>query len=157
MTSRAVATCTVTVARRPDEVFAYLCDANRHGEWSPKAYRVEGLTDTPIRMGTTWTSYGWVPRDPQHRNEVEVTDLSAPTRLRLVSIESGEEFINTFTLTPEGPGTRVERVMDLPRPGGMLGAVFPLLMKGLVKPGVQKGLTMLKTNLESQRGSVATT
>ena len=40
-----IANASVVVNRRPEEVFAYLADVSRHGEWSPKPYRVEALTE----------------------------------------------------------------------------------------------------------------
>ena len=63
-----------------EDVFAYLADVQKHKDWSPKAYRVEGL-DGPVRLGTTSTSYGWVPKDPDHRNDVEVTAFEPSTRI----------------------------------------------------------------------------
>lgn len=148
--SRATATASVEVSKPPAEVFAYLCDVTRHGEWSPKAYRVEGVqVGAPLLTGTRYTSYGWVPRDKDHRNEVEVSEVSAPTRLVLTATDGGEEFISTFTVTASGGGSRVQRVLDMPKPGGLLGLVFPVILAALVKPDVAKGLSKLRTNLEN--------
>jgi uncharacterized protein YndB with AHSA1/START domain len=151
--SRATATASVEVSRPPAEVFAYLCDVSRHGEWSPKAYRVEGIEPgAPLQPGTRYTSYGWVPRDSDHRNEVEVSEVSAPTRLVLTATDGGQEFISTFTVTASGTGSRVQRVLDMPKPGGVLGLVFPVILTALVKPDVAKGLGNLKTHMESPTG-----
>jgi uncharacterized protein YndB with AHSA1/START domain len=147
--SRATATASVEVGKPPAEVFAYLCQVSRHGEWSPRAYRVEGIeAGVPLQQGTRYTSFGWVPRDPDHRNDVEVSEVTAPTRLVLTATDGGEQFISTFTVTPSGTGCRVQRVLDMPRPGGLIGLVFPLILAALVKPDVAKGLGRLKTNLE---------
>lgn len=138
----------VTVNKPVEVVFDYLADVSRHGEWSPKPYRVEGLSG-PVTKGTTFTSWGWVPGDKDHRNEVEVTEVERPSRFAFTAKEKGEEFRSTFTLTPEGDGTRVERVMDMPRPGGVLGMVFPLVASGFIKPAVGKGMTLFKQRAES--------
>jgi uncharacterized protein YndB with AHSA1/START domain len=151
--SRATATASVEVGKPPAEVFAYLCDVSRHGEWSPKAYRVEGVAaGAPLQQGTHYTSYGWVPRDKDHRNEVEVSEVVAPTRLVLTATDGGQKFISTFTVPASGAGSRVQRVMDMPKPGGLLGLVFPVILAALVKPDVAKGLNKLKTNLENSTG-----
>ena len=42
MSGRAKARLSILVNRKPDEVFAYIADVHKHGEWSPKAYRTEG-------------------------------------------------------------------------------------------------------------------
>jgi len=146
---RVTATASVDVGKPPADVFAYLCDVSRHGEWSPKAYRVEGLdTGTPVHVGTRYTSYGWLPNDKDHRNEVEVSELVPPARLVLTATDGGESFVSTFELTPSPAGTRVRRVLDMPKPGGILGLVFPVIVAALVKPDVAKGLSKLKANLE---------
>jgi uncharacterized protein YndB with AHSA1/START domain len=145
---RALIETTIDVAKPPAKVFDYLADVTRHGEWSPKAYRVEALSG-PVAQGTTFTSYGWVPGDGDHRNDVEVTTFDPPRLLVLTSSEKGATFVNTFTLTPSGAGTRVDRVMDMPRPDGVVGMLFPVLVRLVVRPAVGKGMTLLKKRVES--------
>lgn len=152
MKDRASATWTVHVDRSPQEVFDYLGDVRRVAEWSPKAYRVEGLAEGPVHQGTTFTSYGWLPKDDDHRNDVEITECVAPSRLKLVSRDDGGHTVNTYVLTPDGQGTRVDRTMDLPRPAGFQGAIFPMVVSAFIKPGVGKGMKMFKSNLEGAAG-----
>jgi uncharacterized protein YndB with AHSA1/START domain len=150
MAERVVVTSSVRVARPPAAVFSYLADVSRHAEWSPKAYRVEGVSPgDQVAPGSTFVSYGWLPNDKDHRNEVEATVVDAPNRLVLTSSDGDEKFVNTFTVTPAGDGSVVERAMDMPRPGGTMGAVFPLILATLVKPNVNKGMANLKRSLET--------
>ncbi len=152
MAERVVFTTSVQVARPPADVFAYLTDVSRHAEWSPKAYRVEGMSPGDhVVTGSQFVSYGWLPNDKDHRNDVEATVVDAPGRLELTSMESGETFISTFNVTASDGGSQVDRVMDMPRPGGAMGAVFPVVLAALVKPNVKKGMGMLKASLESPR------
>jgi uncharacterized protein YndB with AHSA1/START domain len=94
MNDRASASWSIHVDRSPQEVFDYLADLGRAAEWSPKTYRIEGLADGPVHEGTTFTSYGWVPKDADHRNDVEITEFVSPSRLRMVSRERGGETVN---------------------------------------------------------------
>jgi uncharacterized protein YndB with AHSA1/START domain len=150
--SRVRAVVTVDVDRPPAEVFAYLADVARHGEWSPRPMRVEGVAPgTAVAAGTRFTSYGWLPNDKNHRNDVEVTGFEAPTRLDLTSTEGDDKFFNTFTVAPSGAGSRVERTMDMPRPGGLVGVAFPLLLAALIKPDLAKGLRAMKAHVEGAR------
>jgi uncharacterized protein YndB with AHSA1/START domain len=135
------------VNRPPEDVFVYLANVNKHAEWSPKAYRVESL-DGPVGLGTTFTSYGWIPRDAEHRNDVEVTAFEAPRTIEFTGREKGEDFRNTYVLTPQDGGTRIDRTLDFPRPGGVGGVFFPLVLGGFIKPATNKGMKMLKANLE---------
>jgi len=150
MADRVVVTSSVQVARPPAEVFSYLADVSRHAEWSPKAYRVEGMSPgDQVVQGSRFVSYGWLPNDKDHRNEVEATVVDEPSRLVLTSSEGDERFVSTFTVTPSGDGCTVERAMDMPRPGGALGAVFPVILATLVRPNVNKGMANLKKSLET--------
>lgn len=148
--SRVQVVASVEVDRTPAEVFAYLADVARHGEWSPRPLRVEGAAPgAPAAEGTRFTSYGWVPGDADHRNEVEVTQAEAPTRLRLRSTDGPVVCHNDFTVTPHGRGSRVERVMEMPRPAGLVGFVFPVIVRLVIRPDLAKGLRMLKTRVET--------
>lgn len=146
--ARRTITTSVVVNRPRDEVFAYLADFSRHHEWSPKPYTVEPVGDTPMGVGARFHSEGSIPRDPHHRNDVEVRVYEPPTRLGFESTEKGETFVNLFTLTAQDGGTNVVRTLDMPTPGGLGGLLMPLLANGYIKPAVQKGMNMLKANLE---------
>jgi uncharacterized protein YndB with AHSA1/START domain len=149
MSQRATSSWTVTIEQPPEVVFDYLADVTKHSEWSPKALRIEGAAGA-VETGDTFTSIGTMPGDKNHRNDVTVTECSRPTRLVLDATEKGEHFLNIFDLQPQGAGTLLTRGMDAPKPGGLLGLVFPLIMAGFIRPDVQKGLRMLKANLEGR-------
>src|SRR3954462_15573419 len=114
MTDRLNLRWTVDIERPAAEVFDYLADISRHGEWSPKPFRVEGLAPGPVSPRTTFVSYGPIPGDKEHRNDVDVTAVSPPVRLSFNSREqNGDVFINTLTVNPVETGCRVEREWDL--------------------------------------------
>lgn len=144
---------TVDVRRDAEEVYDYLADFARHAEWSPKPFRVEGLAPGPVHSGSTFVSYGVIPGDKEHRNEVEVTDASRPTRLAFTAKEpNGDLFFNTFTITSGTDAARVELQWDIPKPTGFIGFVFPVFLRVYIKPHGQKGLNKMKQNLESATG-----
>ena len=149
MSGRLVANWTIDVDRPPEAVFDYLVDVSKHVEWSPKPYRTDGLEPGPVSVGTSFTSRGWVPGDSDHVNVVTVTAVDRPTRLVLESKEKDDVFVNTFVISAAGSGSRVERTMDMPTPGGVLGFVFPLAVRLIAKPNIQKGMDLLKTKLET--------
>jgi uncharacterized protein YndB with AHSA1/START domain len=150
MARRATVVSSVQIQCPPAQVFDYLTDVARHAEWSPKAYRVEGMTaGQHVVEGAHYTSYGWLPNDKNHRNDVEATAVQSPRRLVLTSTDGTERFVSTFALSGAASGTVLERTMDMPRPGGLVGALFPLLIAFLIKPDVTKGLNKLKATLEA--------
>ena len=146
MSQRSVDRFVTTIDRPPDVVFAYLSDVSRHGEWSPKPFRVEGSSG-PVAAGDHFTSVGSVPGDRNHRNDVTVVEC-AGRRLVLDSSDRGEHFVNTFEVEADGAGSRVTRTVDAPKPSFPLSVVFPLIMAAVIRPDVHKGLANLKDVLE---------
>jgi hypothetical protein len=59
------------------------------------------------------------------------------------------EWRNRYELSPEGSGTRVTKTMVGPPPTGIGKVVFPIVSMLLIRPGVQKGLDLLKTKVEA--------
>jgi len=145
---------TVVVQRPPQEVFDYLTQVSRHGEWSPKPWRLEG-NPGPLASGTRFTSYGWIPGDKEHRNEVEVTECAPPSRITWETTEEQApgRFVSTYVLTPEGSGTRVDRTFAFPDPTGGIRVIFPVIKGVIIRPTIVKGLNLFKERLES--GSAA--
>lgn len=149
MAKRAEMDWSIVIGTSPEEVFDYLVDVNRHHEWAHGDFRVEDVSDTPLKAGSTWTSYGFQPpKSPDHRNDVTVTALERPTRFAFTALDKGEEYLTSYTLVPDGAGTRLERTMDIPKPGGAAGLAFGGIVKTIIKPGVQKTLETFKSNLE---------
>jgi uncharacterized protein YndB with AHSA1/START domain len=148
MPGRKSVIASVTIAKPPEQVFAYLSDVTKHAEWSPKPFRIENLSG-PAGKGTTFTSYGTIPGDKNHRNDVEITEYDPPSRFALRSAEKDQYFDNTFEISAEGAGSKVVRTMDMPA-AGAVGLLLPLLIPLAIRPDVQKGLNKLKTNLEAQ-------
>jgi uncharacterized protein YndB with AHSA1/START domain len=148
--SRVTTTVGVDIVKAPSAVFGYLADVARHGEWSPKPYRVEGIAPgSAVEKGTRYTSYGWLPGDKDHRNDVEVTDCEAPQRLQLTADDRGQAFINTFTVTSTPNGSRLERTIDMPKPTGFIGLLFPVILHRVIRPDMTKGLEKLRHKVES--------
>jgi uncharacterized protein YndB with AHSA1/START domain len=137
------------VDRSPEDVYAYLADFSKHGEWSPKPFSIEPISGGPTAVGSTFASVGWIPGDKDHANTVEVTAADPGKVLTFVAHDKGGDFTNSFELSTEGSGTQVHRIMDMPPPTGAMKLVMPMARAFIVKPAVQKGLDLLKTNLES--------
>ena len=148
MSGRIKAQLSTVVNRPPEDVFAYLADVSKHAEWSPKAYRVEGL-DGPVRLGH---DVHVVRLGPEGRRPSQRRRGHGVRRARTIEFtgrEKGEDFLNTYVLTAQGSGTRIDRTLDFPKPDGIGGAFFPLVLGGFIKPATNKGMKMLKANLEN--------
>ena len=141
-------TGSVVVEKPPQEVFDYLIQIARHGEWSPKPWSVEA-DPGPLSLGTTWRSHGWVPGDKDHLNEAEVTEFTPPSRISWAATEKEGLFVSTYVLTSEGSGTRVDRTFEFPEVKGFVRVMFPVISALIVKPNFDKGLKLFKEKLEA--------
>jgi uncharacterized protein YndB with AHSA1/START domain len=143
-------TWTVTVNRRPETVFAYLTDMSKHGEWSPKPYSIEPVEgDGQATVGARFRSFGSIPGEKHHENNVEITRVEPPTRFSFTAHDKSQTYKHDFVLTPTAEGTRVDRTVDGPEPTGFLRLIYPLIWSLAIKPSVQKDLDRFKAKCEA--------
>ena len=146
-----VQTWTVTVNRKPEDVFAYLADFPRHGEWSPKPWSAEKKSDGPVGLGTKYTSVGWLPGKPHTENQIEITEYQPPAKYGFKSTEGVQTLHTTFDLAAEGSGTRVIRTISgMNPPSGFNKVIWPVLFPAFVRPAIQKGMKLFKEKAEAQ-------
>ncbi|MEI6364940.1 MAG: SRPBCC family protein [Actinomycetes bacterium] len=149
MADRIVETFSVVVNKPADEVFAFISDVNNHAKWSANAYRIEEVSDPSFAAGSTFASFGVSRDSDDKRNEVTVLANDANELFSLSSLEDGEEYINSFSLTPEGDGTKVDKVIDMPKPGGPMGMMFAGIFKSVIAPRIAESMDKLKEVVES--------
>ena len=149
MADRIVETFSVVVNKPADDVIAFISDVNNHAKWSATAYRVEEVSDPSFDTGSTFASYGVSRDSDDKRNEVTVLANDANELFSLSSLEDGEEYINSFSLTPEGDGTKVDKVIDMPKPGGPMGMMFAGIFKSVIAPRISESMDKLKEVVES--------
>ena len=54
------------------------------------------------------------PEQVHRHHPIEVTEVVAPSKLVIKSTDSkGDVFMNTYTVTPSGNGTQIERTLDI--------------------------------------------
>lgn len=144
---RDVKTFSVDIDRLAADVFAYLSDLTRHGEWSPTKLRVESLTPGPVAVGGRYRSFGF-NLGRQFENQLEVTEYQPSVRFgfKAQTTIPGVYFRHTFVITPAGAGSRVDRIIDAPK----VGPIFWLLSQIAIPPRRQRRtLKLLKSRLET--------
>lgn len=152
---RDVRTFSVEIDRPAAEVFAYISDLKRHGEWSPTKLTVESLEpDRPIAVGGRYRSVGFNLGRP-FANQLEITDFEPPQwfGFRAQTTIASVYFRHTFVITPTAAGVRVDRIIDAPKEG----VLFRLLFMLAVPPRRQrKTLKLLKSRLETSKQITST-
>jgi uncharacterized protein YndB with AHSA1/START domain len=140
---------TVTINATPDKIWPYIGDLAKHDDWSPKPFKIEWESGEPNAVGSTFKSSGELPQDKNHSMKGSVVTSDAPKKLVVKSSDDTGEFVNTLELTPDGSGTRVTRTVEFPQAKGIYVVLIPILMPIVIRPGVQKGLNMLKAKVEN--------
>ncbi|MEO8107550.1 MAG: SRPBCC family protein [Actinomycetes bacterium] len=150
MPDRMTKSWSIEAAVPPEVAFQYLSDVSRHADWSPKPYRVDPIPEMPVQQGATFQSYGVVPGDKDHANQVVVTLVDAPHTLVLTSTDKGKQFVHRFDVEALGARSRITRTVESPQPTGFVRLIFPLVFAVFINPEVSKGMNMLKTNLANR-------
>jgi uncharacterized membrane protein len=142
----AAITETIEIARPPEEVFAYVDDLSRHGEWQESIQSTKVETDGPTRVGTRASD---VRKTPGGEREIayEVTEHDPPRRSAFRGVSGPVRPVGGIRLEPSGAGTRYTLELDFEGHG--LGILLkPLVMRSARKQ-VPGDLRRLKERLES--------
>jgi uncharacterized protein YndB with AHSA1/START domain len=143
------ATFSVTIDATPEQVWPFVGDLGRMGEWSPKQYSVEWLSGEPNAPGSTFRSTGWLPNDKAHQMEGSVTVNEPMKTFEVVSHDDNEEWTNRYDLSPSGSQTTVTKTAIGPPLTGIKkvarSAIFALYVNG----AMQRGMDQLKAKVES--------
>jgi Polyketide cyclase / dehydrase and lipid transport len=141
----------VQVKATPEQIWPLVGDLQHHGDWSPKSYRANWLSGEPNAVGSTFESFGWLPRKPENRMEGQVIQNDAPQRFAVrTKDDMGGTFTITLALSSDGDTTTVEKTVEAPDPTGFMKVMWPVLSAVLVHPGTQKGMDMLKAKAEAE-------
>jgi uncharacterized protein YndB with AHSA1/START domain len=140
---------TINIDAPPDAVWHWVGDISKHSKFSPRDYTVELISGEPNAVGSKYRSVGWVPGDKAHKNEFEIVDVVAGSRLVIRAEDDQGAFMNTFTLAPVSGGTRVDYRIVFPEMTGMSAVLVPVLFPLVGKPDIRKRMAMLKSAVEA--------
>jgi uncharacterized protein YndB with AHSA1/START domain len=105
---------TFTVARPPQEVFAFMSDPDNLATWQTIKTSVTPLTDGPTRLGSRFREGNKV--GPRTWDQVvEVTEFE-PGRVFAVKVIEGPESSGRWVMAPDGAGARVDFEADFRAP-----------------------------------------
>ncbi|MHB8511566.1 MAG: SRPBCC family protein [Actinomycetota bacterium] len=142
----------IEINAKPDEVFGYLSDVTRHGEWgNPSAQMTAKKTsEGPIGVGSTFeTNQKFAGKATG--SKVTIREYNPPEKLVLAADQRAgskvHNFVHTFTLTPIANGTRVER--DITRENAPPVAALGIIFYPAIKSDAMRGLRGLKAKIES--------
>ncbi len=140
---------TVEIARRPDEVFAYLDDLARHAEWQAQLLSVHVDTEGPTRVGSKATETRRMGRREQTMT-YEITEHDPPRSFAFRGLDGPIRPVGKGTVEPAGDGSRVTIELDFEGHG--LGKLLLPLVRSQARKQIPKDHGRLKERLESGAG-----
>jgi uncharacterized membrane protein len=140
---------TVEIAKSPQEVFAYLDDLSRHGEWQTQIESVELLTDGPTRVGSRAVDTRRVPGG-RRKITYEITEHDPPCRAAFRGLDGPIRPVGSVTVEPLDEGARSRVTIELDLVGhGLLGKVLAPLARSDARKHIPQDQARFKERLES--------
>jgi len=139
----------VEINRPPAEVFAYLDEVERHGEWQPDIVSTKKETEGPVGVGTRVTN---TRRVPGGRRPItyEITEHDPPRRSVFRGVNGPVRPQGTVTVEPLDDGTRSRVSLQFDLVGhGLLGKLFAPMARRQASRTIPRDQQNLKQKLES--------
>jgi uncharacterized membrane protein len=141
-------THTIEIDRRPEEVFAYLDQLDRHGEWQESILDVRMETDGPTRVGSRATETRKVPGGKQDIT-YEITEHDPPRRASFRGMNGPIRPVGTVTVEPVGDGSRSRVTLEFNLEGHGFGKLMAPLVRLDARRQVPKDQERFKEKLEA--------
>ena len=138
----------IEISRSPEDVFAYLDDPSRHGEWRSQIVTAEVQTDGPTRVGTRVKQTMRFGRREQSMS-YEITEHDPPRSFAFRGLDGPVRPIGHGQVEPVGEGTSSRVTIELDFEGHGLGKLLRPLVVSQARKQVPKDQQQLKERLES--------
>jgi carbon monoxide dehydrogenase subunit G len=144
----------VDVARPPDEVFRYVTDPSRFGEWQSGVVSAHIEGDGPAAVGSLCIMTRRIGGQDRTSTS-EITELSPPRTWAIRGIDGPVRANVTVTVDPRQDGTQAHVAIQLDLQGvGMGKLIMPVVVREASKE-VPESCQKLKARLESGSGDPA--
>jgi uncharacterized protein YndB with AHSA1/START domain len=138
----------VEINRRPEDVFAYLDQLDRHKEWDDQILSTRVETEGPTRVGTRATDTRKVPIGKQDVT-YEITEHDPPRRAAFRGVRGPVRPVGVMTVEPLDDGSRSRVTIELELQGHGIGKLLAPLANRDARKNVPGSQAKLKERLES--------
>ena len=139
----------VEIDRRPEDVFAYLDEVERHGEWQDQIVGVERQDEGPLRVGSRVKETRRVPGGDRAMT-YEVTEHDPPRRSSFRVLDGPVRAVGTITIDSLDGGSRSRVTITLEfEPHGIAGRVLVAVATAQARKQVPQSQARMKELLES--------
>ena len=140
----------IEIDRKPDDVFAYVDDLAKHGEWQQQIVSVNVETEGPTRVGSRATEKRRLPGGTREIS-YEITEHDAPHKTSFRGVNGPIRPLGTVTVEPLDGGARSKLTLQFELTSHGLGALFAPLARANARKDIPKSHQRLKAILERER------
>ena len=137
----------IEIDRRPEEVFAYLDQLDRHGEWQGTIVSTRVETEGPTRVGSRAVDKRKVPGGPRDI-PYEVTEHDPPRKVSFRGVEGPVRPVGTVTVEPLDDGSRSRVSLQFDLQGHGIGKLFAPFARRQAAKQIPQDQARLKERLE---------
>ena len=132
----------------PEDVFNYVSDLSKHGEWAADGLKIEAVSEGPLAVGSEYKlSVPFMGKDVTA--QTKVTALESPSTFSFTVTEPDSTHDHEFTFQGEAWGTGLQRKTAHHLPF-VKSIMFKLIgVPFVAKPAHKKAYAKLKEKLES--------
>jgi hypothetical protein len=139
----------IEINRSPQDVFMYLDDVTRHGEWQEQIVAVEPQEPLPIHVGSKVKETRRVPGGDRSMT-YEITEHDPPRQSTFRVLDGPIRAVGTISLEPLGDGSRSRLTFTVEFKGqGIAGRVLLPVARTQARKQIPKDQAKLKALLES--------
>ncbi len=138
----------VEIARSQADVFAYIADLERHGEWQQAIVSAKVETEGPVRVGTRVAEVRSVPGGRQMATTYEMTEFEPPGKASFEGVDGPVRAYGTVTVETVGDGSSSRVTLRLELKGHGLGRLLAPLAMREARRRVPEDQARLKARLE---------
>jgi len=139
----------IEIDRKPEDVFAYLDEVKRHGEWQEQIVDVQRQDDGPLRVGSRVQETRHVPGGDRTMT-YEVTEHDPPRQSSFRVLDGPVRAVGTISIEPIDDGSRSRLRFTLEFKGhGLAGKVLLPVARAQARKQIPKDQARMKELLES--------
>jgi hypothetical protein len=143
-----VITHSIEINRRPEEVFAYLDQLERHGEWQSEIVSARVETPGPVGVGTRVREKRQF-RGREQDTSYEVTEHDPPRRSAFRGFVGPIRPVGTVTVEPVDDGSKSRVSIDFDLVGYGFGKLIAPLARSQARKSIAESQEQLKAKLEA--------
>jgi uncharacterized protein YndB with AHSA1/START domain len=137
----------VEINRPPEEVFAYLDQLERHGEWQQGIVSTTDVTPGPVRIGTRATDLRRGAGGMKMKVTYEIVGYDPPRRTSFKGVNGPIRVVGSVTVEPVAGGSKVTLELDFEGRG--IGKLFAAMARRQASREVPGDQRRLKERLEA--------